>query len=296
VVRLDKKTFQSSVYPIDLEKLFSGDESQNMILLPSDRIYVSSDFKPQATIEVQGEFKLPGIYVIRKNETLSSVISRAGGFTDDAYLFGAVFTRRSAADMQDAALNRFVNDMEKNIMEQETSLMVNAIGDAAANKKMNSLEKQKDQIEQLKESVLIKGRVILKLAPLSQFAGSQDDIILEDGDVITVGKRSNIVTVLGEVYSPSSVIFKTKSNGNYYLKKVGGLTGNADKDHIYVVRADGSVISGGSVFSAVLDPGDVIFVPQILDKSDFWANVKSFTEIFYQTALGLAVILTYLKQ
>ncbi|MDI6731808.1 MAG: SLBB domain-containing protein, partial [Candidatus Margulisbacteria bacterium] len=124
VVRMDLKTFDSLIYSIDLEKFFSGDESQNMTLRPGDKIFISTDYKPQASVLLKGEFKLPGTYVIGEDECLSSVIKRAGGFTEDAYLFGSVFIRKSAANLQENALTRLINDMEKKIVEQETAALI----------------------------------------------------------------------------------------------------------------------------------------------------------------------------
>jgi len=295
VARMDKQTFQSTIYAIDLEKLFSGDESQNLQLQAGDKILVSSDFKAHGSVTLKGEFRLPGTYMVRKDETLSSVIERAGGFTDDAYLFGAVFTRKSAAQVEETALSRYISDLENKIAQQEINLTSGMVGDTTAAKQMSALEKQKQQIEKLKIMAFYKGRVILKLTSLNTFAGSADDISLEDGDVLEIGKIPNIITVLGEVYSPSSVVYKTKANGNYYVSKVGGVTTNADKDSTYVVKADGSVFSAGKAFSGTLDPGDVIFVPQIVTRTDFWAGVRDWTQFVYQGVLAFAVIATYLK-
>ncbi|MBU0686366.1 MAG: SLBB domain-containing protein [Candidatus Margulisbacteria bacterium] len=296
VVRLDKETLATEVFEIDLEKLFAGDIEQNIALEFGDRIVVSTDFRPQAKVVLKGEVLLPGTYIARNDERLSSVIERAGGFTKNAYLFGAVFTRTSARETQETALSRFIVELEKRIIEQESRLAASGMSGERVVQQQEALEKSSELLDKLKASVLIKGRVILALEELPKFKDSKDNIVLEDGDELTVPSRPNIVSVLGEVYSPSSVIYQKGKKASFYLNKVGGITKNADNGGVYVVQADGSVLSGGNAFGNEVKPGDVIFVPQILERFDFFGSVGDFTRWFYEAAMAFAVIATYLKQ
>lgn len=298
VVRFDPDTLQTEIFDIDLGKLFTGDEKQNIQLMPNDKVRAGSDFRPQSRVILDGEVVVPGEYIIKDGETLGSVLKRAGGFTQRAYLFGAVFTRQSAQIIQENASTKFLDDLEKRLLEEEIKLATNSVlAPERVVQKENSLQKNKQLIEKLKSSLAIKGRVIVNLDNIANFENSPSDFAMENGDKLYVPPVPDIVSVLGEVYNPSSVVFQKKSQGEYYLKKVGGVTANADKSSLYVIRADGSVISGYSkVAYMVLLPGDTILVPQVIDRFDWWAAFSDFTHWFYEASLALAVYANYIKK
>ncbi len=298
VVRFDPDTLQTEIFDIDLGKLFAGDEKQNILLTPNDKIRAGSDFRPQARVVLDGEVVVPGEYIIKDGETLGSVIRRAGGFTSRAYLFGAVFTRQSAQAIQENASVKFLDDLEKRLIEEEIKLTTNTmLAPERILQKESSLQKNKQLLEKLRSSLEIKGRVIVNLDSIANFVDSPSDFALENGDKLYVPPVPDIVSVLGEVYNPSSVVFQGKAKGEYYLKKVGGTTNNADKGNIYVIRADGSVLSGyGSVASTILLPGDTILVPQVIERFDWWGAFSDFTHWFYEASLALAVYANYIKK
>ena len=294
--RINKDTLKTEIYEIDLEKLFAFDELENMTLLPGDRISVFSELKPQSRVILSGQIKLPGTYTIMNGERLSSVIKRAGGFTDDAFLFGAVLTRGSARSSQDMGSGRFIAMLEKKILEQEAKLATEAfLSEERISQRQEALQKNRQIFNRLQSSILVKGRVIITLQPLAEFEGSIDDLTLEDGDRLVVPPAPNIVSILGEVYSPNSVLYRDGEKLFYYINRVGGLTDMAYKDGIYLVRADGSVISGSRGWSSILYPGDIVFVPQVIERYDLWGAVKDWTHWFYEVALAFAVIATYLN-
>lgn len=294
VVRLDAATLKTKIFDVDLEKLFDGDQTQNLALEAGDKIFISSEFQPQAKIVLSGQFKLPGTYTIRKGERLSSLIERSGGFKDDAYMFGAVFARKSAKVAQETALTRYVDELRRKILEEEAEISTSGMSAERIEHQQIALAKSREMLENFETAAFVEGRVIIDLHD-GQLVGSIDDVELEDGDELYVPAYPNIVSVLGEVYSPSSVIFSGSKRISYYLGKVGGLTKRADAGDIYVVRADGSVLSGRATFRKEILPGDIIFVPQIIERFDWWGAVGDFTHWFYEAALAFAVIATYLQ-
>src|SRR3970282_2194683 len=84
------------------------------------------------------------------------------------------------------------------------------------------------------------GRVVIKLDDLSRFVGSSDDIVLEDGDSLFIPQPPSSVLVLGSVRNPTAVLHKPGENFEYYLQRVGGLTREADKSEVHIIRAAGS--------------------------------------------------------
>jgi protein involved in polysaccharide export with SLBB domain len=141
------------------------------------------------------------------------------------------------------------------------------------------------------------GRVVLQLQPDST---SLPDLPLEDGDTLTVAQRGTSVGIFGSVFNTGSFVYEPGHTTQQYLALAGGPTRGADKNSIFMIRANGSVVSAqqgasfwhsSSDFSvAVVQPGDTIFVPEELNKSTFVQDAKDWTQILYQFGLGLAGI------
>ena len=143
------------------------------------------------------------------------------------------------------------------------------------------------------------GRVVLQLPP-----GSTElpNLTMEDGDRIFVPARPSTVGVFGSVFNAGSYLFNESRRVDDYLRLAGSPTRGADKTSIFVVRANGSVISaqqgeGGwfGVGSTKINdlstlPGDTIFVPEESNKTTFLQNAKDWTQVLYQLGLGLAAI------
>jgi len=139
------------------------------------------------------------------------------------------------------------------------------------------------------------GRVVLELP--SQNAGVKDlpDLALEDGDRFYVPSKPAVVSVMGMVYNQNVFVYRSGAEVSDYLAKAGGPTRDADESRIYLLRADGSVISSqnyGSFFNSFsgkeLAPGDTLVVPELLDKFALTKALKDWSQIFFQFALGAA--------
>ena len=151
--------------------------------------------------------------------------------------------------------------------------------------------------------------MVINLQEPARLESSPDNIELMDGDTLTIPVNPKTVTVLGQVYTPISMAHNPGQTVPYYLDKVGGPKKNAETDEIYVVRADGSVISkqqssfgikwdnennlwrGGGFYDEVLYPGDTVLVPEKVKRTDWVKEVKDLTTILYQITLGAAVVL-----
>ena len=244
-----------------------------------------------ATATLSGEVKRPGTYATTKGERLSSVIRRAGGFTDKAYPKAAVFTRESARKKEKAQLNDFVRLQEERIFAETSA--VAAAGEAAGPLR-ESLRQRRAMLRMMAERVVV-GRVVLKLADLDQLEGSESDIVLEDGDALTVPMRPSAVLVLGAVRNSTTVLYQPGAPADYYIEKAGGLTKDADKEEVHIVKSDGSAIRGYTKVRE-LEPGDTILAPSTVEPRyralPLWRDIAT---IFGQFALTVASIATIFR-
>lgn len=243
---------------------------------------------------VDGEVVRPGEYVLPPNSTLADALRAAGGLTPAAYIFAASFQRESVRATQQQNLDRALRDMETDLVRSTSTQRVTS-AEEAANSATRSASNSRliDRLRSLQAS----GRIVFQLGPE---ATELPDILLEDGDRLTVPSRPTTVGVFGSVFNAASYLHGSNRSVDDYLRLAGGPTKGADESSIFVVRVNGQVVSsrqrgGGSWFSRgnqVGDvpalPGDTVFVPEELDKSTFIQNTKDWTQIVYQFGIGLA--------
>jgi polysaccharide biosynthesis/export protein len=216
-----------------------------------------------ATIKVEGEVVHPGTYGIQQGETLSSIIQRAGGFTKNAYPYGAVFERVQVRQME--IQNR--TELIRRVKSEEAEAKLTPAADQEDSKQAILL--QYDTTLEKLEHTNPAGRMVIHISSnMKSWANTLADIQVRDGDSLFVPKHPNIVIVNGSVYNPTAITYKPGRSTGWYLKQAGGPTGMADKRAVFVVRADGSVIGGngglftGGVEKAELHPGDMVIVPE----------------------------------
>lgn len=268
IIRIDKNTLQTKVITVNLGRLFAGDETQNVGLESADKIVVFTEQKPQKKVELSGEVKLPGTYIIQKGERISSVLERAGGFTKDAYLYGAIFTRKSAQAAQQASLNKMLSNLEVSSFRKEKNVMP-GMSIEEKSSKASEAENLRETIGRLGAGTM-EGRVIIQLDYPERLKGTKRDIELEDGDKLIVPPVPSVVNVIGEVFTSSSLLYDEKLSVSDYLSQVGGLTKHADKGNIFILKSNGATYSeaqGYNVMAAKLYPGDSILVPEKTEKT-----------------------------
>jgi len=282
------------------EKALFGDANFDVPLQEYDLLVVRQipDWGVKIQVTLAGEVRFPGVYSLRKGERLSSLIARAGGFTPDAYIKAAQFTRLTTQKTQQEAIGKLVEDLELEVTQKAQATGVFDREDIEANKLV--LEARRGLIAQLRK-VKAKGRVVIRLADVETLKGTSSDVLLEDGDRIEVPKKMNVVNVVGRVYNPTGVVYDPANDRlGYYLKTVGGPIESADSDHIFLIKADGSVVTrdnvesgflGGGLMSAKVEPGDSIVVPEKLIQTRFMKDLKDVTTILYQLAVTAGVLI-----
>jgi polysaccharide biosynthesis/export protein len=282
-----------------IHRVVDLDESKDLPLQPYDAVFVPQikDADKMREVTINGEVRFPGTYAVRENERLSELIARAGGFTREAYYFGARYLSASARVIQQNSLEKLLDDLEirANMFMSEmaqTGISREAIEGAKASQM--GLE---SFIKKLR-SVRAEGRVAIQLTDLTSFKGSGWDFVLEDGDALMVPKKPNFVAVVGSVYSPSAYLYQSDETVADYLEKSGGPTKSADEEYMYVLKANGEVFSNENAGSfrnrfsnQRLMPGDTIVVPEDLEKVPYLRLTKDITEIVFKiaTTAGIAV-------
>ncbi|HJV65115.1 MAG TPA: SLBB domain-containing protein [Geomonas sp.] len=301
---------------LDLQKVLAGDPAANLTLQPDDMLIVRSITnwvaEPDRFMTLKGEVRYPGMYSIASGERLSSVINRAGGFTGRAYLRGARFTRKSVQELQQKRMDEVIARSEQQILKKqsEASAVASSSEDMAATK--SSLDSLLKNLEILK-SKKAEGRIVITLLPPEQLAKTEYDLELMGGDELEVPVTPSVVSVLGEVYNPTTFVYQDRETISGYLKKSGGPVSEAAPGDTYVVRVDGTVTSReqssfglswdesekrwhfGSFMSRTLWPGDTIVVPQNYDHIAWLREIKDLTTIVSQVALTAGTIFLYFK-
>lgn len=304
---------QSLTMKFSVRNALEGVPEDNILLEADDIIYIRSI--PSYTqainrkIYLEGEFVFPGEYSFSEGERLSSVISRAGGITDDAYPFGAIFTRESVKQTQDAGYTENVEQVERDIASLAAIATSSSLDKEDTALVQATIMEKKALLEKLKNAAPT-GRMIINLDNILLSPSSDYDVQLRAGDHLTVPKREDFVNISGEVYNQTALLYEEGRDVDYYLNKVGGVTKTAAKKQIYIVKANGTVISKqqGGLFglglwdegnsrwsfggfgSIELDPGDSIIVPQKTTKISWLKGMSSVTSILYQLAVAAQVI------
>lgn len=311
IERVDRDKVEVKLLPFNLgEALDNPASPENLALKPGDVLTVFSvndvrvpQAKRQVYVRVEGEVKRPGIYQMKQGDSLPRLIEKAGGLTEDAYLFGASFYREQVRQDQLVNLSQLVRKLEMQTQTQLSSSAASAsVNDNAGVAQLRiqaEQQAQKQAIERLR-NLKPTGRIMLGLNPEHVSTSALPTLRLESQDRLVVPARPDFVHVLGSVNTETSLIWKPGSKVRDYLE-VSGLKSGADKDELFVIRADGSVLSNngswfGSVARAEVQPGDLIVLPEKTDHESGWSvftrNAKDITQIIYQLSLGAAALKT----
>lgn len=299
VERQSVTNLTTSLLPFNLGRVvLNGDQSQNLELLPGDvvTIFSTADLRVPTTqqtrfVRLEGEFVAAGVYSVNPGETLLGLLKRAGGFTDDAYLYGSEFTRQSTRRVEQQRLREYADQLDAQIQTQTAGNNARALSDRDASAANAAALDAKAAVARLRQIAPV-GRIVLQLKPDSRDIGTLPDIALEDGDRFVVPKVPSNVNVEGQVYSANAFVFERGKRAFYYLKQAGGPDRQADKHRTFILRADGSVFSRqyGNVEHALIFPGDTIVIPPQLDKRAFLRDLLNISNIVGQFGLGAAAI------
>jgi len=259
-----------STYRIFLDlKNYPDDQSQNIELKPGDLVLVRSypRYHFRRLVYLYGEVKYAGVYAIEIGGTkLSTLIQRAGGFTEEASLEEATVTRRGSEIERDREYERL--------------------------KKMSPADMREDEYEYFKaRSRERRGQMVVNFKKLFILGDSTEDIILRDGDVVEIPKKKNYISIIGQVNSPGNVIYDPKWNYLDYVSAAGGFGWRSDEGDVRIVKArTGELVDADELDSYELEPGDTIWVPEVPEVR-FWEIALTTLGVISQLAGIVGIII-----
>ena len=203
-----------------------------------------------------------------------------------------------------------VDRLERELLTTSSARTTTALSADEA-KIMAQEAKTKEEIIKKLRQVKARGRLVIDLRPLAEFKQLPDDIELEQGDKLYVPANPGTVQVIGSVYNQTAFIYRPGQKISYYIEQAGGYSQNADKESIYILKADGSAVRphkgltwGFSWNSRLnrwerthrleIEPGDTIVVPEKLERIAWMRNIKDISQILYQMAVTTGVVMTTL--
>jgi protein involved in polysaccharide export with SLBB domain len=255
-------------------------------LSPGDIVRFNPVFtdRDNGPVLLSGEFRRPGFYDIRRGERLSQLIERAGGLTDEAYPYGAVFTRYRVKQQEQRSYLRAASQLESGL----TTALSRASGREDAQALVTATQQLVTQIR----ATPAVGRVVVEADPTVLEVKPQVDPIMEPGDSIFMPKRPFYVAVSGEVLNPTSLQFTPGASPGDYIKQAGGLTQDAEDDSIFIVFPNGQAQPVSTSFwnftSVKVPPGSTIVVPKDLRPFDLTTFLRDSTQIVSQLAISAA--------
>ena len=323
IERLDTETLQPLVIGFNLEQaVLAKNPDEDLELVPGDIITVlrrqdvdGPALNKTRLVRIQGEVARPGIYQIGTQETLASLLKRAGGPTPQAYLYGTQLLRESVRTEQAKAIEQIARQLEAQLRAEASATLGESVGESgmlalqqiAAQNRARAQE-QVSRLRELKPS----GRVALEMDPRDT---ALPDIALENADEIVVPKAPSNIFVVGAVINENALRYKSGRTLQDAVRQAGTLP-NAQTEQAFILRADGSALlpdlqagtdfwsagtvsrwfKGDRVQDIALMPGDTVVVPEKLTRetpySIFVRGLKDWTQVLYQLGLGAAAVKT----
>lgn len=313
IERINRSDLSVALIPFNLGRVFTHPSStDNVLLQPGDTVTIFSQKdvavpmdKRRIFVRVEGEVNVPGVYQLTAGENLQALLARAGGPTANAFPFGTEFYRERAREQQAANLEKAIGKLESQIRNQQLTSAANTRSSAdpelAAARRESEAKAGAAAIARLRQ-LRPSGRIAFNLDPENTSFNQLPRLKLENGDRLIVPARVDFVHVFGAVNVEASSLWRPNGRVSDYLN-VAGLTADADKDNIFILRVDGSVLSRtssrwgfGGFGGVIVMPGDSIIVPEKFDRESAWTRftqgTREWAQIFANFGLGAAAIKT----
>ena len=258
-------------FSFGLKDGFVVDGEPGFTLQPYDQIFVrrSPGYSAQQNVVVDGEVLYGGTYALTsKNERISSIIAKAGGATQFAYVKGAKLTRVANAE-------------EIKRMQDVVNLLRRQVGDA--------------MLDSLGINVQSTFTVGIDLEAALANPGSDADIVLRAGDVISVPEYNNTVKIDGAVMMPNTVSYQEGEGVKYYINQAGGYGQNAKKSKKFIIYMNGQIAQVKGSGKKQMEPGCEIIVPSKRKKQFNIGNVVGLTSSIASLATMTAAITALIK-
>lgn len=257
-------------------------DPRQVMIGAGDSVRVNQKFNKvkDNSVLIMGEVRNPGRYDLVPGDKISDLLERAGGLTDQAYPYGAIFSRES---------ERKAEEMRFKAQAREVELAISAALEAD-DEKVNAgkIAEARSLASELREAQGV-GRITVEANPDALAANPQLDLLLESGDRLFIPKRNLSVRVSGEVLSPASLQFRERKSSLDYIHEAGGFTFHADKDRAFVIYPDGSAqplqVNTWNYKPVMIPPGSTIVVPRDPKPFDFIQSAKDVSQILSNLAV-----------
>jgi protein involved in polysaccharide export with SLBB domain len=268
---------QTDIFNINLSD--ENDISRDVILHPYDLIVVKglSGYTVQRTVVVAGEVKSPGKYALSKSgDRISDIFKRVGGFKASADSNSVTIRRNTKS-------NLLMTEREKLF---ERILNVNPDSLATNDRLKSELNKSYDLVS-------------VNLREALSNPNSSDNLILEDGDVLTIDKNTNLVKISGEIFYPTLLPYKPNASLKRYIREAGNFTSSARRSGVMVIYPDGKAKSIKKFLFIrkypVVTPRSEIFVPQRLKNNRTKISVSELAVLVSTLGIIAQVIISSQK-
>ncbi len=279
-INLDEFTTVTELKEIDLTNLNSDSENLNLKSLDNLHVRSVADWGTERLISLSGEVRYPGQYRISSEDNLITIIERAGGLKDTAFINGAIYQKDILKELELERLKKYQDSLKQTFSASSLT---------KENLDVDAVELQ--NILTLIDSIEPSGRVSIDWNNEKEIRS----FVIDDGDSLFIPKITNFVQVLGEVNVPTIINFSKNLAVEDYISLAGGLTKRADSD-IYVIKANGSsIILEKSLFrllgnKPLIEPGDSIVAPVNIQYTDSLTNWTQITQLIYQSMVSLAAV------
>ncbi len=276
-----------SLARVDLEsskiEKINLDDMNNVALKPRDSVLVPSyinSFEPMRKVLIEGMVKRPGEYFINEDETLSSLIDRAGGYKDNAYSYGGALFRKTAQDKEKTYAQMNYADT--------VNYIVSNIGKPNRSVDSSALDLLAEELRAQSHN----GRVVTNFERSKIEKDLSNDIKLQNNDRIVIPRLEKVVYLFGDFKNPSNLAYEPKLSVNDYIKNVGGVKDSAYNE-ILVIDPDGFTHVHklkSLMFNDSIDiyPGSIIYAPRDIGKLSGVMYASAVSPILSSLALSLA--------
>lgn len=270
---------------IVLTNALANNLEENVLLRSKDRLNIHRipSWSENHVVELRGEVVFPGKYTVRRGDSLSSIILKAGGLTPFADPNGSVFSRIKLKQLEKQNLLKVSADLRTEMANKSLS----SKDSVTSYSEVQSLLADLSKVEPL-------GRLVIDLPKV--IANNDYDVAIEGGDILYIPTKKHSINVMGQVQVNSSHMFDASINANDYIAQSGGLKKRADDERIYIISSNGSIrmLEESHWFAddanSALKPGDSIVVPldsEYMNNLTLWTTA---TTIMYNTAVAIAAI------
>lgn len=241
---------------------------------------------PFRTVEIKGSVSNPGVYTLQEGDGILELLNRAGGYTKNAYPFAGVLENQKTKEIN----QEIIDDVYSSLM---SSLITQSAGLTASEDTTGFFSFMLNELKNTEAS----GRVNAEFDIEKLRNNPEIDIILQDGDVITIPEITNQVYVFGEVSTTGTIRYAENEKYDFYIDAKGGFNSFADKKNVYILSPDGTsfkvkrniFMNQGTDFK--IYPGSVIYVPRKMNNSFFFTQTaQAYASILGNIGVSLASI------